>query len=115
MTGSIMLFMMSNIFILSFFWLLFLGLSVGHRLRQLRLERQELGILPSPSKNMGMKHLLAYIHSPLDEMQIWHSQKAQEKPERIPGPTVLPMRYRQTLLFADDLGETHPNPRTKAS
>lgn len=108
-----MLFAYSYTLVLSFFWLLLVALSVAHRMRQNRLERLELGVVPAVNQ-APVKHLLAYIHSPLDEMQAWH-HKQQEKPERIPGPSVLPMRYKQTLLFGDDLGETQRNPNIKAS
>jgi hypothetical protein len=108
--GQVVLLSYSYIWILIFFWLLFLGLSLGHRLRQARIERLEASILPSPNRNVTMKHLLAYVYSPLDEMQIWHSKNTIEP---VPGQLILPMRYPQTLLFADDLAETHPNPITK--
>jgi hypothetical protein len=114
MTGQIMLFAYSYTFILGFFWILMIAISVVHRLRQERLERLELAFVPVNKQNAAMTHLLAYVHSPMDEIEAWH-YKAQEKPERIPGPSVLPMRYRQTLLFGDDLGETERNPRIKAS
>jgi hypothetical protein len=109
-----MLFAYSYTFVLSFFWILLVALSVVHRMRQERLERLELAFVPAASPNAPIKHLLAYVHSPLDEMQAWH-HKQQDKPERIPGPSVLPLRYRQTLLFGDDLGETQRNPKIKAS
>jgi hypothetical protein len=112
MMGQFILLTYSYIIVLLFFWALLLALSFGHILRQSRMERQELLVLVSPShKNVSSKHLLAYIHSPLDEMQAW-----QSKPEKIDqqlGQIMLPMRYRQTLLFADDLAETSPNPVTK--
>jgi hypothetical protein len=66
--------------------MLFLGLSLGHQLRQARIERLESNILPSPNKTVPMKHLLAYVYSPLDEMQIWHSKNAIEHPEENQNP-----------------------------
>jgi hypothetical protein len=108
--GQFMLLTYSYTMILIFFWILFLGLSLGHRLRQVRIERQETDVISSVNKNVTIKHLLAYVHSPLDEMQTWQSKHPVE---HLPGQTVLPIRYRQTLLFADDLAETHPNPVTK--
>jgi hypothetical protein len=106
-----MLYATTYIFLLSFFWLLFMGLAVLQVMRQARLERQEAGTQTLSGKHAATKHFLAYLHSPLDEMQAWHHSKPSEKGERIPaGPLVLPLRYQHTLLFADDLGDTHPNP-----
>ena len=110
-----MLYAITYSLILSFFWLLLIGISLLQIMRQNRLERAEAGIQPLSSKVATSKHFLAYVHSPLDEMQAWHHQK-NEKSERIPaGPLVLPLRYQHTLLFADELGDTHPNPALKAS
>jgi hypothetical protein len=109
-----MLYAMTYIFLLSFFWLLLIGLSLLQIMRQNRLERAEAGVQPLSGKYAASKHFLAYVHSPLDEMQAWHHHK-NEKAERVPGPLVLPLRYQQTLLFADELGDTHPNPALKAS
>ena len=90
-------------------------MSFVQRLRVARVERQELGIRPRTSKSATTKHFLVYVHSPLEEMQAWHN-KIVDKPERILSPNALPMRYHQTLLFADELGDTHPNPAlSKAS
>ena len=111
MMGQFILLSYSYTVILLFFWALFLALSFGHILRQSRMEQQELRIFPSLNKTVTSKHLLAYVQSPLDEMQAWHSKP--EKAEQRLGQTMLPMRYRQTLLFADDLAETTPNPVTK--
>src|SRR5262245_3502731 len=111
MMGQILLLTYSYIVILLFFWALLLALSFGQMLRESRMARQELLVFVSPNKNVSSKHLLAYVPSPLDEMQAWHSKP--EKAEQRLGQTMLPMRYRQTLLFADDLAETTPNPVTK--
>jgi hypothetical protein len=111
-----MLYATTYIFLLGFFWLLFMGVSVLQVMRQARVERQEAGIKPLSNKSATTRHFLAYVHSPLDEMQAWHNHKPAERHERIPGPLVLPLRYQQTLLFADELGDTHPNPAlSKAS
>ena len=115
MIGQTMLYATSTIFLLSFFWMLFMALSIVQRLRLARIERQEAGIRPRSSHSATTKHFLVYVHSPLEEMQAWHS-KIFDKPERVPSPHVLPMRYHQTLLFADELADTHPNPTlSKAS
>jgi hypothetical protein len=106
-----MLYATSTIFLFSFFWILFMALSVVHRLRQIRLERLESSIPPQRSvKSETTKHFLAYVYSPLDEMQSWHGKGLDKSERHATGPIVLPLRYPQTLLFADDLGETHPNP-----
>ena len=111
MMGQFILLSYSYILVLLFFWTLLLGLSFGHIMRQARLEREEARIFVSTQKTVTNKHLLAYVDSPLDEMQAWQSKP--EKAEQRLGQTMLPMRYRQTLLFADDLAETSPNPVTK--
>jgi hypothetical protein len=115
MIGQIMLYLASTIFLLCFFWVLCIALSIVGNLRQSRMERIELQVRPRSSKAATNKHFLVYIHSPLDELQSWHARMI-EKPERVPSPLALSMRYHQTLLFADDLGDTHPNPSlSKAS
>lgn len=115
MIGQTMLLTSTYILVLGFFWLLFMSMALVHRLRQQRLERIESGILRPQSKDSAAKQFLRYVHSPLDEMQAWHQAKPQDKGERIPGPMIFPLRYQQTLLFADDLADTHPNPALKAS
>lgn len=115
MMGQTMLLTSTYILVLGFFWLLFMSMAVVHRLRQARLERIESGITYQDSKNSASKQILRYVHSPLDEMQAWHNAKPQDKAERIPGPMIFPLRYQQTLLFADELADTHPNPALKAS
>ena len=115
MIGHAMLYLTSTIFLLSFFWMLFMALSVVGNLRQARMERIEMGVRPRSSKAATSKHFLVYVHSPLEELQAWHA-RIVDKPERVPSPNTLPMRYHQTLLFADELGDTRPNPTlSKAS
>ena len=109
-----MLYATTYIFLLSFFWLLFIALAVLQMLRQARVEREEAGNQALSGKHAATKHFLAYVHSPLDEMQAWHHNR-NDKSERVPGSLLLPLRYQQTLLFADELGDTHPNPALKAS
>jgi hypothetical protein len=110
-----MLYLASTIFLLCFFWLLCIALSIVGNLRQSRMERLELTLRPRSSKAATHKHFLAYLYSPLDELQSWNT-RIVEKPERVPSAHMLPVRYHQTLLFADDLADTHPNPTlSKAS
>ena len=85
------------------------GIGIVTYLRRKRLERQEITATSHPE---ALRQKLYMVHSPLDEVQTW-SSRATQVAAKVPSdthstPAVLPVRYQQTLLYADK-----PNPQNE--
>lgn len=86
------------------------GIGVVTYLRRKPLERQQIAAASHPE---ALRQKLYMVQSPLDDVQTWNSQLSHLATTYIrqptPRPTALPVRYQQTLLYADNM----PNPQNE--
>jgi hypothetical protein len=93
------------------------GISMVTVLRRLRLEKQQIHATSHPQ---AIRQKLYLVHSPMDDMQRWNTNA---KPAAIretatithipTHPPTVPVRYQQTLLYADSVSDPNNELETK--